>query len=62
MGGWKSLLKSRKVLLACLAVINTLVSHYLEIPAEVWQAVDALIIVLIAAIAAEDAAQKSAGK
>jgi hypothetical protein len=57
----KSLLRSRKVLLAILAVVQTLVAHYLDIPTEVWASVDALLVVLIGAIAYEDAAEKSSG-
>lgn len=61
MGGIKSLLKSRKFLLAVLGVVNTLVSHYLDVPTEVWASVDALLLAVIAGIAAEDVAEKRAG-
>lgn len=47
-------------MLACFAVLQTLVSHYAQLDPEVWAAVDALVIVLIGAIAYEDAAAKSA--
>jgi hypothetical protein len=59
MDGLKSLLRSRKVLLAVLGVVNTLVSHYLEIPADVWVSIDALLVVLIASIAYEDGNEKA---
>ena len=59
----RSLLYSRKFWLAVFGVVQTLVSHYLEIPADIWGAIDALVGVLIASIAAEDAALKiGAGK
>lgn len=60
MAGWASLLKSRKVLLAFLGVVNTVAARYLSIPPDVWQAIDALLIVLIASIAIEDHGSKSA--
>lgn len=50
----KSLLYSRKFLLAVLALVQTLVLKYLHIDAEVWQSVNAVLIVLIASIAVED--------
>ncbi len=58
----KSLLKSRKFWLAIFGVIQTLVFYSLpDFPQEVWQSIDALIVVLIASIAIEDAGAKSAG-
>lgn len=57
-----TLLKSRKFLLAILGVINTLVSHYCNIPAEVWASIDALLLAVIAGIAAEDSAEKFSNK
>jgi hypothetical protein len=56
------LLRSRKFMLAVLGVVNTLVSHYLDIPPDVWQSVDALLLAVIAGIALEDAAAKVAAK
>lgn len=50
----KALLLSRKFLLAVVAVINTLVSHYASIPVEVWASIDLLLGVVIASIAYED--------
>lgn len=53
-----ALATSRKVLLAVAGVIGTLVLHYAEIDPEVWAAIDALLIAVIAGIAHEDAATK----
>jgi hypothetical protein len=53
------LLHSSKFWLAVLGVINTVVSHYLNIPAEVWASVDGLLVTVIASTAAEDVAEKS---
>jgi len=55
----KQILLSRKFLLALLGFVNTIVSHYLKLPTEVWAAVDALLLVVIAGIAYEDGQQKS---
>jgi hypothetical protein len=52
------LLRSRKFWLAVFGIIQTLVSHYLQIPADIWAAIDGLVIVLIASITAEDVAVK----
>ncbi len=52
------LLRSRKFWLAVAGVVQTIVSHYFDVPPEIWGSVDALIAVLIGAIAHEDAAQK----
>jgi hypothetical protein len=54
-----ALLRSRKFLLAVLAVVHTLVAHYMNIPADVWMAINVLLGVVIAGIAIEDAALKS---
>jgi hypothetical protein len=56
------LLKSSKFLLAVLGVVNTLVSHYLSIPDDVWQSVNVLLLAVVAGIAVEDAAAKVAAK
>jgi len=55
----KSLFQSRKFLLALFALITSIVAHYADIPTEIWVAFDAVIMVLINAIAKEDAAEKS---
>jgi hypothetical protein len=58
----KSLLVSRKFWLAVFALISTVVFQFFpQFPKEVWQAIDALVGVLIAAIAIEDAGAKFAG-
>jgi len=62
MGGWASLLKSRKVLLAALGVTASIVGHYLEVPADVWLSIDALLVAVILGISHEDAAEKSRGR
>lgn len=61
MEGLLSLLKSRKFWLAIFGVVQVLVFHYLAVPDEIWQAIAALVAVLISAIAVEDAAKKRAG-
>jgi hypothetical protein len=59
---FQALLKSRKFLLAVFAVAQSIVFGLQpEFPAEIWQAIDALVIALIAMIAVEDAAAKRAG-
>lgn len=54
----KSLLRSRKFLLAVFGVVQTLVLHYLSVPDDVWQHIVTLVMVLIGSIALEDAAEK----
>ena len=56
-----SLLKSRKFWLAVVGVVQVLVLDYLGVPEDIWQAIAALIGVVIAGIAIEDAGAKSAG-
>jgi hypothetical protein len=57
----QALLHSRKFWLAVFAIVQALVLHYLSVPDDIWQAIVALIMVLIAAIAAEDTASKASG-
>ena len=52
------LLHSRKFYLAAFGIIQALVLHYLNVPSDVWQAIAALVAILIGSIAAEDAAEK----
>jgi len=54
------LLKSRKFWLAVFGIAQALVLHYLAVPDEIWQSIVALVGVLIASIALEDAGK--AGK
>ena len=57
-----TILKSRKFWLAVFGVVQTVVFHFLpDIDPSLWQAIDALVIVLISTIAAEDAALKRSG-
>lgn len=58
MNGFKTLLHSRKVLIAVFAVVQALVLQYLDVPDAVWQSISGLAAVLIASIAAEDFAEK----
>lgn len=53
------ILKSRKFWLAIFGVVQAVVLYYLEVPESLWQATSALIMVLIAAIAGEDMAEKA---
>lgn len=58
MEGLKSLLHSRKFWLAVFAVVQAVVLQYFDVPSEIWQSIVALVGVLIASIAVEDAAEK----
>jgi hypothetical protein len=53
-----SLLYSRKFWLAVFGVVQAIVFVYLDVPETLWQAITGLVMVLIAAIAVEDAAEK----
>lgn len=55
----QSLLRSRKFYLSLWALIQTIVGHYLQIPSDIIAAADAVVIVLVAAIAYEDGQEKS---
>ncbi len=57
----QTLLKSRKFWLAVFGIIQALVLHYLHVPDEIWQAITALVITVIASIAIEDAGLKMGG-
>ena len=55
----KSLLGSRKFWLAVVGVAQTVLFQFLpDFPAEVWQAINVLILAVIGGIALEDAADK----
>jgi len=56
-----SLLYSRKFWLAVVGVVQAIVLHYFAVPDDIWQAIMALIAVLIGSIAVEDAAMKRSG-
>lgn len=54
-----ALLRSRKMLLALIGVAQTIIFSLIpDFPAEVWQAIDTLLLAVIAGIAVEDAAEK----
>lgn len=53
------LIHSRKFWLAVFGVAQALVLQYFDIPDEIWQSIVALVMVLIASIAVEDAADKA---
>lgn len=55
------LLRSRKFYLAVFGIAQALVFEYLSVPDEVWQSIAALVGVLIASIAIEDAGANMAG-
>jgi len=55
------LLKSRKFWLAVFGVIQAVVLFYFDVPEEIWQTIAALIGVVIAGIAIEDAGEKAGG-
>ena len=57
-----SLLRSRKFWLAVVGIVQVLALDYFGVPEDIWQAIAALIGVLIAGIALEDAGEKSAMK
>jgi hypothetical protein len=59
MNPLKSLIRSRKFLLAVFGVIQTVVFHYFGVDPEVWVSIDALVMVVIYGIATEDAAEKT---
>lgn len=52
---FNGLLRSRKFWLSVFGILQALVLHYLAVPDDVWQAIAALVGVLIASIAIEDA-------
>lgn len=56
-----TLLRSRKFWLAVFGVVQALVLHYLQVPDDIWQSIAALVAVVIASIAVEDAAAKVSG-
>ena len=53
--------KSRKFWLAVFAIVQAVVLHYLSVPESIWQAIAAMVAVLIGSIAIEDAGQKAGG-
>jgi hypothetical protein len=57
----RSLVRSRKFWLAVFGVGQTVTLHLVNVDPAVWQAIDGLVLALIAAIAGEDMAEKRAG-
>lgn len=55
------LLKSRKFWLAVFGVVQAVVLHYFQVPDEIWQTIAALVSVVIAGIAIEDAGRNISG-
>ena len=63
MSAIRGLLKSRKVLLAALGIIQTIVFNLIpDFPPEVWKSINTLLLAVIGGIAVEDAAEKFGGK
>lgn len=58
MNPFQSLIRSRKFWLAVLDLVALLAVNYFKLPADVWQAVNTVLLVLIGAIAVEDFAAK----
>jgi len=48
------LLKSRQFWLAVLALVQTIVFNYFDIPAEIWQSINAILLIVIALFTVED--------
>lgn len=62
MTPFKLLLRSRKFWLAVFGLCQTILFHFIPtFPPEIWQAIDVLVVVLIGAIAYEDAARLGNG-
>ena len=59
---WKRLLSGRKFWLAVVALLQTAVFAFTDMPPVLWLSVDALLVAVIFTIAVEDAATKAAGK
>lgn len=51
------LLKSRSFWLAVIAVVQTIILSYFQVPQAIWLSINALIGVVIAALTVDDAAQ-----
>lgn len=57
----QTLLHSRKFWLSIYALVQAIILHYLEVPPDIIVAVSAVVMVLVGAIATEDAAAKISG-
>ena len=52
-----ALLRNRQFWVAVLALLQTVVLNYLNVPAEIWASVDAILVVVIGAYTVEQVAQ-----
>ncbi len=59
--GLNGLLYSRGVWLAALGVVTALVSHYANLPPEVWAPIEGFLLAVIIKITVEDSAEKLGG-
>jgi len=48
-----TVIRSSEFWLAVLALVQTVLLNYLEVPADIWQAVNAILLVLIGALTAD---------
>ena len=58
---WKQLLSGRKFWLAMVALLQTCIFAFTDMPPAVWLSVDALLVAVIVTIAWEDSALKASG-
>lgn len=56
----EKLLKSRQFWTAVLALVQTIVLNYLQVPAEIWQSINAILVIVIAMFTVEDVAETKA--
>lgn len=56
------LLRSRAFWLAVFAAAQTIIAHYAAIPEDIWGAINALVMVVIAKMTIEDAARNLANR
>lgn len=52
-----TLIRSAEFWLAILALVQTLVLNYLSVPADIWQAINAILLVMIGALTADRVTQ-----
>lgn len=52
-----ALLRNRQFWVAVLALLQTVVLNYLNVPAEIWASIDAILVVVIGAYTVEQVAQ-----
>ena len=52
-----ALLRNRQFWVAVLALLQTVVLNYLNVPAEIWASIDAILVVVISAYTVEQVAQ-----